>query len=694
MTSKAQIQSLWVQAKTLLGKNQLQQARSVLQQIRMAVPTDITGWLVSGQVEGQSGDYASAEQCFRRATALSPNHAAAHHGLGSSLLAQQKFTDAINSFKAALRLNPYYPEALNDLGYALQAAGNLDEAIDAYSRLLKLDPRQFTAHYNLGLVYKDKKLHADAEKSFRAALSLNSSSAETLNSLGFVLKEQGRFQEAEQCLRAALALSPKYVEAHQNLGSTLLSMLQFSAAEGSFRAVLQLSPDHPDALNSLGSVLLAKADIEEAETCYRKALRGPSPHPSAHSNLLMTLHYRDDASARYLFDEHRRWSQENDLNHVDNVVFPNTPDPDRRLRVGYVSADFCIHSVSNFLLPLLANHSAEEIEIACYSNTERQDEVTRRLQTLARLWRDIRNMSDDEVARLIRGDQIDILVDLSGHTARGRLRVFGRRAAPLQLTYLGYPDTSGLPTMDYRLTDAWADPPGQEAFHTERLIRLPGGFLCYAPLFDAPPASPPPRLANGFVTFGSFNNLAKVNMGVLRCWAEILASVPGARLLLKTKSFFDPSLIEYFRGRLAACGMASESVELRPWAIHPKDHLLQYQEIDIALDTFPYNGTTTTCEALWMGVPVITLAGEIHAGRVGVSLLSSLGLGELIAQNAGDYVAIASRLAQDSRCLTELRSTLRHRMQHSRLCDGKAFAQEVEQAYRTIWRDWCKTVKG
>jgi predicted O-linked N-acetylglucosamine transferase (SPINDLY family) len=643
-----------------------------------------------GAAANPRGDYAGAEECFRHATALSPNHAAAHYGLGSSLLAQKKFTDAADSFKTALRLNPSHPEALIDLGYALQAAGNLDEAIDAYSRLLKLNPGQFTAHYNLGLVFKDKKRYTDAESSFRAALALDPRSAETHNSLGFVLKEQGRLQEAEQSLRAALDLNPKYVEAHQNLGSTLLSMFRFCAAEDSFRAVLQLSPNHPDALNSLGSVLLAKGDVEEAEACYRSALRGPSLHPSAHSNLLMTLHYRDNSSAQYSFDEHRRWGKENTPNHIDEVAFSNTVDPRRRLRVGYVSADFCIHSVTNFLLPLLVNHSAEQVEIVCYSNTERQDEVTERLQKLASLWRDIRSLSDDEAVRLIRADQIDILVDLSGHTGRNRLRVFGRRVAPLQLTYLGYPDTSGLSTMDYRLTDAWADPPGSEAFHTEKLLRLPGGFLCYAPLFDAPLTSAPPLHANGFVTFGSFNNLAKMNTGVLRCWAEILQAVPGARLLLKTKSFFDPSLMDYFQARLSACGIAREAVELRPYAIHPRDHLMHYRDVDIALDTFPYNGTTTTCEAMWMGVPVITLAGEIHAGRVGASLLSSLGLGEWIARNTGDYVALAARLARDGERLTELRATLRQRMQQSRLCDGKAFAREVEQAYRAVWREWCE----
>jgi predicted O-linked N-acetylglucosamine transferase (SPINDLY family) len=366
----------------------------------------------------------------------------------------------------------------------------------------------------------------------------------------------------------------------------------------------------------------------------------------------------------------------------------------RRLRVGYVSPDFCIHSVANFLLPLLSNHDAQIVDIVCYSNTERQDEITARFQALAGTWRDIRNKSDEEVVQLIREDRIDILVDLAGHTGRGRLRVFGHKAAPVQLTYLGYPDTTGLKTVDYRLTDQWADPPGQEAFHTEKLIRLPGGFLCYAPLFETPPVSSAPLLDKGFVTFGSFNNVAKMNPEVLQLWAEILKAVPRSRLLLKTKSFWDKSVAEDFSNRIQACGVERERVELRPWALHPRDHLIHYREIDIALDTFPYNGTTTTCEALWMGVPVIALAGNTHAGRVGVSLLSALGLENLIAPTPNDYLTLTVALAQDTARLTALHSTLRERLAQSSLCDGRKFAAEVERVYRFIWHDWCRTARG
>lgn len=694
MTSNAQIQSLWLQAKRLLGQNQLLPAKDVLRLICKSSPSDIAAWLILGQVEGQAGEYVSAESCFRKAVALAPVNAEAHYGLGCSLMAQRKIADAATSFRSAISIKPGYTEALNDLGYALQSSGKLDEAVDAYSRSLSLKPQQFPTQYNLGLILKDQGKHADAEMHFRSALLINSQSAEAENSLGFVLKEAGRFQEAEQCFRRALEINPKYADAQFNLGSTLALMLQYCAAEACFRTALQLKPEFPDAYNGLGSVLLAKGDIVEAETCYRNALHGKPENRAAHGNLLMSLHYRETLSPKDLFAEHAKWGRQFIPSGMGNIPLLNSPDPLRRLRVGYVSPDFCIHSVASFLLPLFLNHDPDEVELVCYSNTERQDEITLKFRELTSLWRDVRGISDDDVARQIRDDRIDILVDLSGHTGRSRLRVFANRAAPVQLTYLGYPDTTGLQSMDYRLTDIRADPPGSESFHTEKLLYLPGGFLCYSPLFETPSSTPLPLLANGHITFGSFNNLSKVNSAVLRCWAAILNAVPGARLLLKTKSFWDNAVIEHFKARLTACGIAPQSVELRPWAVHPKDHLLHYQEIDIALDTFPYNGTTTTCEALWMGAPVITLAGNIHAGRVGVSLLSSIGLEELIAQTPDDYVAIASRLAGDTARLSALRASLRQRMQQSRLCTGNTFAQDVEHAYRSIWRDRCATAQG
>ncbi len=317
--------------------------------------------------------------------------------------------------------------------------------------------------------------------------------------------------------------------------------------------------------------------------------------------------------------------------------------------------------------------------------------MTRELQRITDGWCSTVGKTDLEIARTIRADAIDVLVDLAGHTGSNRLRVFGCRPAPVQVTYLGYPDTTGLRSMDYRLTDAWADPPGGESYHTEELVRLPGGFLCYSPAPGSPPVSEPPFLASGDITFGSFNNLAKLSPELLETWAAILKEVPGSRLLLKSKGFLGPGVRERYRRMLAVHGVDPARLELIPWSLTLEHHLMAYSRVDIALDTFPYNGATTSCEALWMGVPVITLRGQSHAGRVGTSLLQSLGMPELIAGNGAQYVTLATGLVRDRERLAGLRRGLRKRMAGSALCDARRLCREVEAAFRAMWRRWCES---
>jgi predicted O-linked N-acetylglucosamine transferase (SPINDLY family) len=364
------------------------------------------------------------------------------------------------------------------------------------------------------------------------------------------------------------------------------------------------------------------------------------------------------------------------------------------LHIGYVSPDFRAHSVAFFFEPLLEKHSKSSFRIFCYSDVMRPDFVTRRLQPLASVWRDVRHLSDKQLAAQIQADGIDILVDLAGHTAGNRMSVFTRRPAPVQVSWLGYPNTTGLSAMDYRLTDSWADPPGEtESLHTETLVRLPGGFLCYDPHNDSVTESVS-RDENGPITFGSFNNLAKVTPEVISVWSALLTQVPDARLLLKTKPLRDEAVREHVYSLFREQGIARDRVELTGWVPGRGDHLGLYSRVDIGLDTFPYNGTTTTCEALWMGVPVITLAGHVHAGRVGVGLLSQVGLTELIARDRADYVALAGQLAGDRDRLAALHGGLRTRVSASALCDARAFAGHVEAAYRNMWRAACAVLKG
>jgi predicted O-linked N-acetylglucosamine transferase (SPINDLY family) len=371
--------------------------------------------------------------------------------------------------------------------------------------------------------------------------------------------------------------------------------------------------------------------------------------------------------------------------------FPNDRTSDRPLRIGYLSPDFRRHSVSFFFEPLLAAHDRSRVQVTCYADLPNPDEVSRRLQGLADRWCNVTPLSHQQLADRIREDGIDILVDLAGHTAGNRLPVFAQKPAPIQVSWLGYPGTTGLDAIDARLTDDIADPPGEaDRCHSERLVRLPDGFLCYSPPEDAPSVTPLPAISAGHITFGSFNNPAKITHEAIRAWAAILNNLPNARLLLKGKAFADATTCRRFRRLFAACGIDANRLTTMGMTQSSREHLDLYGQVDIALDTFPYNGTTTTCEALWMGVPVVTLKGKRHAARVGASILHRLELDHLTASSQDDYVAKALTLAGDTAALQALRAGLRERMQRSPLCAPRPFAAAVEDAYRTLWQQWCQ----
>jgi predicted O-linked N-acetylglucosamine transferase (SPINDLY family) len=403
------------------------------------------------------------------------------------------------------------------------------------------------------------------------------------------------------------------------------------------------------------------------------------------------MNYHPGMEASAIAEEHRRWNQVH-AEPLRPFILPHTNErsPSRRLRIGYVSPDFRAHSVAYFLEGLLEHHDHSQVEVFCYAEVANPDAVTARMEQLAGHWRRITGMPDAEVAELIRHDGIDILVDLAGHTANRRLLVFARKPAPVQVTWLGYPNTTGLDTIDYRLTDHFADPPGStEHLHSEQLIRLPQSAWCYRPLENPPPVSAPPVHDTGHITFGCFNAMPKINRPLLELWSGILLAVPGSRLLLKNASLGETSMQHQLWKQLQEMGIGPERVEMVGCVPDLSGHLGMYGRVDIALDTFPYHGTTTTCEALWMGVPVVTLAGKTHVSRVGASLLSNLGHQEWIASIPEEYVKIAVELAKDLPRLTALRSTLRERMQASPLMDAAGFARDIEAAYRKIWRTWC-----
>jgi predicted O-linked N-acetylglucosamine transferase (SPINDLY family) len=399
------------------------------------------------------------------------------------------------------------------------------------------------------------------------------------------------------------------------------------------------------------------------------------------------MQYSPRYTAGDIFAESRRWEDLHGNNVTSDLL--NAVDPLRPLRIGYVSSDFRRHSVSYFLRALFANHSRTEFRIYCYSDVSEPDEYTSYFRTASDGWRDISGLGDNEVARMVSEDAIDILVDLAAHTG-DRLTLFTRRLAPVQVTWLGYPGTSGLSTIDYRISDDIADPPGEsDRFNSERVYRLPDGFLCYTPPVDTPGIAPLPSAASAQITFGSFNSIAKITPEVVGLWSKVLHNNPESRLIIKTFSLSDGATRKRYTELFTANGIDIERVELRPWERNTTSHLAVYGEVDIALDTFPYNGTTTTCESLWMGVPVVTLSGERHSARVGTSILSRVGLDDLVAATPDEYLRITENLARDKERLIQLRQTLRKKMQASPLSDGAAFTGHMEKAFRRMWGDWC-----
>jgi predicted O-linked N-acetylglucosamine transferase (SPINDLY family) len=465
----------------------------------------------------------------------------------------------------------------------------------------------------------------------------------------------------------------------------------YHAAMTCYDTALRLQPNFMMARLNKGNVLAALGLRGDAIASYQQALRLKPDYDVPHSNILFCLN-ETETDPEVVFREHQAWNVQHALHLASTHAFANTIDTDRRLRIGYVSPDFRRHSVAYFFEPLLAHHDTTRFETICYSDVSHPDAVTQRLEALACRWQPVHNLNHEQLAEKIRADGIDILIDLAGHTSNNRLLVFARKPAPVQVTYLGYPNTTGLTAIDYRLTDNLADPPGTtDQWHTETLVRLPHGFLCYQPSDNTPPVMPLPSASSGKITFGSFNAQRKVTDKVIALWARILNAVPGSRLMLHNKALSDTRNCELLASQFAEQGIAREKLEMLGWLPSAADHLALYRQIDIALDTFPYNGTTTTCEALWMGLPVITLAGHTHPGRVGASLLTQIGLTDFIATNHDDYAAMAVQWAGETENLARLRSNLREQMSASPLCDAASFAQQLESAYRSMWQQWCNS---
>lgn len=670
-----------------------------------------------GVIAHNLGNFDDAVELIAESLRINPSNSSAINNLAGVLKDQQRLPEALEFYEAAIAVAPEAAYIHSNRGNVLKDLGRFDEAITGYERALQLDPNSSAAHSNLGTVYKERGQLVVAAECYRRALRLNAQSHEALSNLGVVLREQGKFAEAADCLQQALALNPKSDAAWTNLGTTLKELGRIDEAIGCHCRALEVNPRSHFALNNLGSVLKDGGRFVEASGCFEKAIElrpdfhlahnnlgsarcelgrtreavdcfrrsielKPGYHP-AFSNLLFALNYLGDTDRAALFSEHRRFD-ELYCEPLRPLGQPHTNrrDPDRALRIGFVSGDLREHPVASFIEPVFAHSTRADFEIYCYSNHPTPDAVTARLRGQVEHWREVAGWEDDTLADAIRHDGIDILVDLSGHTARNRLLVFARKPAPIQVSMIGYMQTTGLSAMDYRITDEHLDPPGtSDAHNSEKLVRLPAGAATFQPPADCPPVNDLPALSNGYVTFASFNNLAKVSAETVAAWARILQLQPTAKLLLVGRA--GHTLVSDF----GAHGIAEDRIEVSD-RLPMRDFLALHHRVDFLLDTFPYNGGTTSLLALWMGVPLVTLAGAATASRTGAGILQGVGLSHLVAPSVEEYIKVAASQAADLPALATLRGSLRSRLLPS-LENPATFTRQLEGAFREMWRKWC-----
>lgn len=602
----------------------------------------------------QSG---AATAAFLRATEILPDYADAHAALGNILFELGEYQNAIQHYETALTQRPNWPELQRDLGQILRITGQLNKAISA----------------------------------FRLAVRIKPNFAEAYGNLGMALHQVGDAEGARDSYQTALKLNPKNIDALNNLGILWLQVGELEMAEASFRELLKLAPGDIEALNNLGLTLSTIGALSEAEIVYRRILEIHPEHAKSHSNLLFIHNYLSGESASKLFEEASRYGIQ--LSRTTTPpCFQQSAEPDRCLRVGIVSADLRQHPVGYFAENVLKHLSAQaddRIKLFVYSNHWLVDATTESIKACCQGWELVNPLDDERLAQRIRDDQIDILIDLSGHTADNRLPVFALKPAPVQVTWLGYFATTGVKEIDYLIADPWTLPESEEHNFTETIWRLPETRLCFTPPREVTEIAPLPALSTGKITFGCFNNLTKMNDEVVELWSRIIAAIPNSQLFLKSRQFSEPSVRETVIERFGRCAITPDRLIFEAYSPRTS-YLASYNLVDIALDPFPYPGGTTTVEALWMGVPVLTLSGKSFLARQGVGLLMNAGLPDWVADTPNDYVARAVTHASDLQGLAALRAGLREQVLTSPVFDSSRFAHYFEEALRGMWKKWCQ----
>ena len=636
-----------------------------------------------GTVLQAQGKYAEAIACFRKAIRLDSGNAVFHYNLGHALQAQGQMHDAAACYRLAISLAPNHVEAHSNLGHTLLAQGELDQAVESYRRALALAPDFAEMHFNLAVALNVQGKPAAAIESYQRAIALFADYAQAHCNLGAALLAQGKLDDAVASYQRAIAINPGLGEAHYNLGIALQAQDKLDAAIASYRRTLELQPSLVEGHCNLGNALRAQGRLDDAIECYQNALAIKPDYANAYSNLLFLLSYHAALPPSEYLVRARGWERAcippQSRETARTKIFARAPLSGRRLKVGYVSGDFRKHAVSYFIEQIFAQHDRSRIELFAYSNNRARDAVTERLNTLVDHWLPIAPMSDEAACERIRADGIDVLIDLSGHSAHNRLGVFAHRAAPVQASYLYFAST-GLSEMDYWIGDAILTPPELDAGFSEQVWRLPRVWMSYQTIAAAPTPGWHPA-HDGSIRLGSFNNLGKITPQTLRLWARVLHALPEACLLLKNKDLADAGNRQRILSELAALGIAAERIELQPgtdWV----DYMAQHDRLDIALDPVGgHGGGTSTCDALWMGAPVIHLLGEHVGARFAAPLLNAIGHSEWIAHSEEEYIAKTIALARDVALRKQLRQGQREAMAHSPLCDATGLARALEDAY-------------
>jgi predicted O-linked N-acetylglucosamine transferase (SPINDLY family) len=699
-------------------KGQFEVAEKGYTEFLQKIPNHADTFHLLGCLKKQQNKYIQAIQLIQKAIDIAPQVGIYYYNLGLAYFTISEMKLAINVWKKLIDLAPDFTDAYANIGYAyiqqneykkaqeiLQQGykqnsknqlvllnlattyhrkDDFDHARQYYEELLSINPNQIQALKNYSqLLYQTGHL-VEAINCLTHLTDIKPNCADTWYQLGCVYQDNFQEENAIQCFKTVLTLDIRALRAYYNLGNIEKNKGQLTLAKKYFQTALEINPNFVEILVLQGLLYLDMADFKNAYHSIQKALQIKNNlYSKIASILLYSLNFMPNYTRAHFFREHLKWGNDM-IKHCNYQFSHHNKKKSGPIKIGYVSPDFRVHSVAYFILPVLRNHDARHFKIYIYANVGRADHMTEKIRQHCQVFRNIRGMQTKTAAQLIYQDQLDILIDLAGHTHHNRLDIFAMKPAPIQMTYLGYPASTGLSTIDYRLTDSVADPEANDAYYTEILIKMKPPFICYQPPDNAPEISELPMNINGYITFGSFNYLGKTNDYVIQLWIKLLEHIPDARLILKSRPFHDRQVRQQFQEKFISNGIHQNRLDFRGVVPGLNQHLSQYSDIDIALDTFPYNGTTTTCESLWMGVPVLTSTGECHAARVGTTLMQSLGLNDWVAKDETDFVQKACLFSKQSQLLSVLRKQLRNILHQSDLCNGQLHAHKLESVYRDI----------